>query len=94
MLRSQITLTKYSPTWEKTSAKEVNEQVENGRRVLASPQQGDLRLSGPPSGQGAGGGARTSNRNVSADLRADSLATVPPTSHDATMRCSQYKLHS
>ncbi|GFO48775.1 hypothetical protein PoB_007528000, partial [Plakobranchus ocellatus] len=26
---------------------------------LASPQQGDLRLSGPPSGQDAGGGART-----------------------------------
>ncbi|GFN82565.1 hypothetical protein PoB_000907100, partial [Plakobranchus ocellatus] len=25
----------------------------------ASPQQGDLRLSGPPSGQGAGVGART-----------------------------------
>ncbi|GFN79957.1 hypothetical protein PoB_000646300 [Plakobranchus ocellatus] len=25
---------------------------------IASPQQGDLRLSGPPPGQGAGGGAR------------------------------------
>ncbi|GFO15991.1 hypothetical protein PoB_004249600 [Plakobranchus ocellatus] len=45
----------------------------------ASPQQGDLRLSGPPSGQGAGGGARTRDRKVPADLRADSLATVPPT---------------
>ncbi|GFN80120.1 hypothetical protein PoB_000662600 [Plakobranchus ocellatus] len=45
----------------------------------ASPQQGDIRLSGPPSGQGAGGGARTSNRRVSEDLRMDSLATVPPT---------------
>ncbi|GFO34464.1 hypothetical protein PoB_006096900 [Plakobranchus ocellatus] len=43
------------------------------------PQQGDLRLSGPPSGQGAGGGARTRDRRVPADLRADSLATVPPT---------------
>ncbi|GFO21090.1 hypothetical protein PoB_004759500 [Plakobranchus ocellatus] len=43
-----------------------------------SPQQGDLRLSGPPSGQGAGGGARASDRGVPADLRADSLATVPP----------------
>ncbi|GFO13259.1 THAP domain containing 9 [Plakobranchus ocellatus] len=46
---------------------------------IASPQQGDLRLSGPPSGQGAGGGARTRDRKVPADLRADSLATVPPT---------------
>ncbi|GFO45033.1 hypothetical protein PoB_007153800 [Plakobranchus ocellatus] len=45
----------------------------------ASPQQGDLRLSGPPSGQGAGGGARTCDRGVPADLRADSLATVPAT---------------
>ncbi|GFO30041.1 dihydroflavonol 4-reductase [Plakobranchus ocellatus] len=43
------------------------------------PQQGDLRLSGPPSGQGAGGGARTRDRRVSADNKADSLATVPLT---------------
>ncbi|GFO04824.1 hypothetical protein PoB_003132900 [Plakobranchus ocellatus] len=47
----------------------------------SSPQQGDLRLSGPPSGQGAGGGARTRDRKVPSDLRADSLATVPPTPH-------------
>ncbi|GFN77371.1 hypothetical protein PoB_000387700 [Plakobranchus ocellatus] len=47
--------------------------------ATASPQQGDLRLSGPPSGQDAGGGARTRDRRVPADLRADSLATVPPT---------------
>ncbi|GFO01589.1 hypothetical protein PoB_002809400 [Plakobranchus ocellatus] len=47
---------------------------------LASQQQGDLRLSGPPSGQGTGGGARTRNRRIPADLRVDSLATVPPTS--------------
>ncbi|GFO46999.1 hypothetical protein PoB_007350400 [Plakobranchus ocellatus] len=45
----------------------------------ASPQQGDLRLSGSPSGHGAGGGARTRDRRVPSDLRADSLATVPPT---------------
>ncbi|GFN74965.1 hypothetical protein PoB_000147100 [Plakobranchus ocellatus] len=43
---------------------------------IASPQQGDLRLSGPPSGQGAGSGARTRDRRVPADLRADSQATV------------------
>ncbi|GFN96428.1 hypothetical protein PoB_002293400 [Plakobranchus ocellatus] len=52
---------------------------EEDRAVKASPQQGDLRLSGPPSGQGAGGGARTRDRRVPADLRADSLATVLPT---------------
>ncbi|GFO33448.1 hypothetical protein PoB_005995300 [Plakobranchus ocellatus] len=43
-----------------------------------SPQQGDFRLSGPPSGQGAGSGARIHDRKVSADLRADSLVTEPP----------------
>ncbi|GFN80699.1 hypothetical protein PoB_000720500 [Plakobranchus ocellatus] len=41
---------------------------------IASPQQGDLRLSGSPSGQSAGGGARTRDRRVPADLRTDSLA--------------------
>ncbi|GFN76462.1 hypothetical protein PoB_000296800 [Plakobranchus ocellatus] len=43
------------------------------------PQEGDLRRSGPPSGQGAGGGDRTRYRRIPADLRADSLAAVPPT---------------
>ncbi|GFO21574.1 hypothetical protein PoB_004807900 [Plakobranchus ocellatus] len=43
------------------------------------PQQGDLRLLGPPSGRGADGGARTRDRRIPADLRADSQATVPPT---------------
>ncbi|GFN75090.1 transporter [Plakobranchus ocellatus] len=42
------------------------------------PQQDDFRLSGPPSGQGTGGGARIRDRRVPADLRADSLATEPP----------------
>ncbi|GFN74479.1 hypothetical protein PoB_000098500, partial [Plakobranchus ocellatus] len=41
------------------------------------PQRGDLRLSGPPSGQGAGGEARTRDRRVPADLMADSLPTAP-----------------
>ncbi|GFO46627.1 hypothetical protein PoB_007313200 [Plakobranchus ocellatus] len=45
----------------------------------SSPQQGDLRLSGPPSGHGADGGARTRERRIPTDLRADSLATMPPT---------------
>ncbi|GFO34477.1 hypothetical protein PoB_006098200 [Plakobranchus ocellatus] len=38
-----------------------------------------LRLSGPPSGQGAGGGARTRDRRVPVDLRADSLVAELPT---------------
>ncbi|GFO33053.1 hypothetical protein PoB_005955800 [Plakobranchus ocellatus] len=46
---------------------------------IASPQRGDLSLSCPPSGQGAGGGAQTSDRRVPADLGADSLAIVSPT---------------
>ncbi|GFO19277.1 hypothetical protein PoB_004578200 [Plakobranchus ocellatus] len=52
-----------------------------GRKVLyiASPQQCDLKLLGPPSGQGAGGKTRTRDRRVPADLRADSLTTVSPT---------------
>ncbi|GFO37488.1 hypothetical protein PoB_006399300 [Plakobranchus ocellatus] len=43
-------------------------------------QHGDLRLLGPASGQGGDGGTRTCDRRVSADLRVDSLTTVPPTS--------------
>ncbi|GFN96314.1 hypothetical protein PoB_002282000 [Plakobranchus ocellatus] len=39
----------------------------------------DLRLSGPPSGQGAGDEARTPYRRVPVDLRADSLAIMPTT---------------
>ncbi|GFO28184.1 ribonuclease hi [Plakobranchus ocellatus] len=42
---------------------------------LNIPQHGDLRLSCPPSGQG---GLRTHDKRVSADLRVDSLSTVPP----------------
>ncbi|GFO32454.1 hypothetical protein PoB_005895900 [Plakobranchus ocellatus] len=41
---------------------------------MANPQQGDIRLSGPPSGHDAGGGARTRDRKVRAHLSADSLA--------------------
>ncbi|GFO07556.1 hypothetical protein PoB_003406100 [Plakobranchus ocellatus] len=46
---------------------------------IASPQQGNPRLLGPPSGQDAGSGARTRVRKVPADGRADSLTTVPVT---------------
>ncbi|GFO05947.1 hypothetical protein PoB_003245200 [Plakobranchus ocellatus] len=51
----------------------------HGFLYIASPQQGDLWLLGPPSGRGASGGARTRYRRVLADLRADSQAIVPPT---------------
>ncbi|GFN77560.1 hypothetical protein PoB_000406600 [Plakobranchus ocellatus] len=47
----------------------------------ASPQD-DLRLSrlsSPPSSQGTGDGTRTRDKRLPEDLRADSLATVPPT---------------
>ncbi|GFN86656.1 hypothetical protein PoB_001316200 [Plakobranchus ocellatus] len=57
-------------------------QVDTGTVAFdksACPQHGDLRLKGPPSGQGASGGARTPNKRVSTDLRADSLSTVVPT---------------
>ncbi|GFN91920.1 hypothetical protein PoB_001842600 [Plakobranchus ocellatus] len=47
---------------------------------------GDLRLSGPPSGQGAGSGARTHHRRVPADLRVDSQATVLQTPPSTEMR--------
>ncbi|GFO07121.1 hypothetical protein PoB_003362600 [Plakobranchus ocellatus] len=45
----------------------------------ASLQEGHLRLLGPPSGQGADGGARTRDRGIPADIRADSVASVPST---------------
>ncbi|GFO02174.1 hypothetical protein PoB_002867900 [Plakobranchus ocellatus] len=44
-----------------------------------NPQQGDLRLLGTPSGQGACGMARTRDRMVPIDLRADWLTTEPQT---------------
>ncbi|GFN76973.1 hypothetical protein PoB_000347900 [Plakobranchus ocellatus] len=60
------------------SEKTPNLAIDLGKEGRSSAQQSDLRLSGPPPGQGAGGGARTRDRKVPADLRADSLATVPP----------------
>ncbi|GFN75958.1 hypothetical protein PoB_000246400 [Plakobranchus ocellatus] len=71
----------------------TNTHVGFGFVYIASPQQGDLRLSGPPSGQGAGGGARTRDRRVNADLRADSQATVPSTPPQ-THTAAQQQIHS
>ncbi|GFN95899.1 hypothetical protein PoB_002240500 [Plakobranchus ocellatus] len=61
---------------------------------IASPQQGGLRLSGPPPGQGASGRARTRDRRIPAGLRADSLSTVPPTLHHMDEDDSEYSLIS
>ncbi|GFO43753.1 hypothetical protein PoB_007025800 [Plakobranchus ocellatus] len=44
----------------------------------ASLQQGGLRLLGPLSGQHVKGGARTCNRQICTDRRADWLSNVPP----------------
>ncbi|GFO46556.1 hypothetical protein PoB_007306100 [Plakobranchus ocellatus] len=47
---------------------------------VGTRKKGDLGLSGPQSGQGAGGEAQVRDRIVSANLRAtESLVTVPPT---------------
>ncbi|GFO46289.1 hypothetical protein PoB_007279400 [Plakobranchus ocellatus] len=62
----------------KAEPKEMEVEIRMESITKDTPQQGDLRLSGPPTGQSAGGGPQTRNRMVPADLRADSLATVPP----------------
>ncbi|GFO19174.1 hypothetical protein PoB_004567900 [Plakobranchus ocellatus] len=46
-----------------------------GLGSTASLQEGDLRLPGPPTGQGAGGGARTRDKRAPADIGADSLTS-------------------
>ncbi|GFO46705.1 hypothetical protein PoB_007321000 [Plakobranchus ocellatus] len=51
----------------------------NRKNGEVSLQQGDLKLSGAPSGQGACGESRTSHRRIPEDLRADLLSTVPLT---------------
>ncbi|GFN98093.1 hypothetical protein PoB_002459900 [Plakobranchus ocellatus] len=48
-----------------------------GFQAVVSPQQGGLRLSGPPSGQSTGSGARTCEKMIPAYIRADSLTTAP-----------------
>ncbi|GFO20282.1 hypothetical protein PoB_004678700 [Plakobranchus ocellatus] len=45
----------------------------------ASPEEDDLRLSGPPANHGASSGAQICDRWGIADLRPDSLSTDPPT---------------
>ncbi|GFO34095.1 solute carrier family 22 member 6-a [Plakobranchus ocellatus] len=49
------------------------------RSLRIVSELGDLRPSGPPPSQGAGGGVRTRDRKVFADLRTDSLSAVTPT---------------
>ncbi|GFN88732.1 hypothetical protein PoB_001523800 [Plakobranchus ocellatus] len=52
----------------------------NPSPAKARPQQGDLRLSSPPPGQGGGDEGQTCDRGVPADPKADSLSNVLPTS--------------
>ncbi|GFN76097.1 hypothetical protein PoB_000260300 [Plakobranchus ocellatus] len=56
----------------------IDQDPKVGFLYIASPQQGDLRLSGRPSGQGV--------RSVPADLRADSLPTMPTTPRSRSIR--------
>ncbi|GFN94038.1 hypothetical protein PoB_002054400 [Plakobranchus ocellatus] len=65
--------------WRDGSISSSSDKCCCGRRGEASPQQGDLRFSGPPSAQDTDGGARTRDKRIPADFRADSLTTVPPT---------------
>ncbi|GFN74716.1 hypothetical protein PoB_000122200 [Plakobranchus ocellatus] len=64
----------------------LQERKRDKRGLGRGPQQGDLRLSGPPPGQGAGSRVRTRDRRVPADLRADSQATVLPTPPEVQKR--------
>ncbi|GFN89382.1 fasciculation and elongation protein zeta-2 [Plakobranchus ocellatus] len=54
--------------------------------ILKGPQQGDLRLLGPPSDRGPDDGAQTRDRRVPTDLRANSQASVPPSPHSVTQQ--------
>ncbi|GFN90921.1 hypothetical protein PoB_001742700 [Plakobranchus ocellatus] len=68
-------------TSNKSSKRLLGISLEQLPTEYACPQQGDLKLLGPPSGQSTCGGARTHDRRVPADLRVDSLVTVPPKPH-------------
>ncbi|GFO05717.1 hypothetical protein PoB_003222200 [Plakobranchus ocellatus] len=58
--------------------KEDNEG-EGHRGINMCSNRGDLRFLDAPSGPSAVGRVRTRNRRVHADLKMDSLSTVPPT---------------
>ncbi|GFO28123.1 general transcription factor ii-i repeat domain-containing 2-like protein [Plakobranchus ocellatus] len=49
------------------------------RLAIIGKIEADLKPSGPPSGQGAGGGARARERKVPSYFRASLLSTVLPT---------------
>ncbi|GFO26421.1 hypothetical protein PoB_005292600 [Plakobranchus ocellatus] len=64
----------------KASARKCNDGRRSNQSVGKEiPQQDDFRLPGPSSDKGADDGAQIRDRRVPADLRADSLSTVPPT---------------
>ncbi|GFO36647.1 hypothetical protein PoB_006315200 [Plakobranchus ocellatus] len=52
------------------------------RDHIASPKQCDLRLWGPPSGQGASGGTHIRDRRLPADLRVDSRNRLEGPNHE------------
>ncbi|GFN96677.1 hypothetical protein PoB_002318300 [Plakobranchus ocellatus] len=57
----------------------IRYQMCHQRPSFSQLHQGHFRLSGPPSNQGAGGGTRTRDSRVPADVKADSLSIVPST---------------
>ncbi|GFN75901.1 hypothetical protein PoB_000240700 [Plakobranchus ocellatus] len=62
-----------SPSWSpfKIFTRSRSTEITAGLPVEATPQQDDLRLSGPPSGQGADCSTPSRVRRVPADLRED-----------------------
>ncbi|GFO23108.1 hypothetical protein PoB_004961300 [Plakobranchus ocellatus] len=67
----------YACEWRTLAEEFVRKNSEIWFLYITSPQQGDFRLSSPPSGQGANGRARILDRRVPRDLRVDSLVTAP-----------------
>ncbi|GFO20636.1 hypothetical protein PoB_004714100 [Plakobranchus ocellatus] len=63
---------------QRTGIDDSEDEEEETDETAFSPHQGDLRLSGPPSGLRACDDTRTSDRRVLSELRAVPLPTVPP----------------
>ncbi|GFO27826.1 hypothetical protein PoB_005433100 [Plakobranchus ocellatus] len=71
---------------------ERRRRIKRRKKRTSKKKKGDLRLSGPPSAQGARGGARTHERRIPAYIRAESLATVPPTPPLLQIACLEQTL--
>ncbi|GFO11756.1 hypothetical protein PoB_003826100 [Plakobranchus ocellatus] len=73
-----IRLTENRLKWRNMIANICSRQVKEGfKKETACPQQGDLRLFGPPSNMGIRVKAQAHDRRVPAYLRAALLSTVP-----------------